>query len=261
MKRMLNILVAEPAGSQAIRKQIYHRRRIRLAASEQECMDLAYAGSADVMVIDLEASAFSDPDFITRVRFVSRNAFPIIGISSREKAEGEKWTRSGLSELLFWESLTPYRLDRVMRHWVRFRRMQRRLFDADRRALQWWKNLVDALDEVRHRMERCGDSLDAFLGLLDGGEGEVPELRGKHIAGARQQLAELNHIAADLDVAARTIQLRGLERSQREAQCRRPVIKPEAWLEAGEEEEVGERSIDQPPFVRGSEDQQRRYGT
>jgi hypothetical protein len=261
LKRTLNILVAEPAASQAVRKLIFHRRRIRFAANEQEVTDLAYAGAADVMVVNLDEPAFADPDFITRVRFVSRNAFPIIGLASREQAQDEKWTRSGLSELLFWESVTPYRLDRAVRHWVRFRRMQRRLLDADQRALQWWKNLVDALDEVRHRVERGGDSLEAFLGLLDGHDGEVRELRDKHLAAARQQVAELNHIAADLDVAARTIQLRGLERSQREAQCRRPVIKPEAWLEAGVEEENGERSIDSPPFVRGTEDQPRRFGT
>ena len=261
LRKLLHILVAEPPDTQSIRRQILSRRRVRLAGSEQECLDLAYAGSADAMIVDLDEKTFADPDFIRRLQCASRNAFPILGVVSRARAAGERWSRNGLAELLIREDLTPERLDRVLRHWIRYRRMQRRLCEAERRALGWWKNLVDALDEVRHRLEGCSDSMDAFLGLLEDGDGDVPELRRKNVACARQQIAELSQIIADLDVAARTIQLRGLERSEREARCRRPGIRPEAWLSEEEADGAGERSIDGPPHVRDSENPQRRFGT
>ncbi len=260
LKRILNILIAEPESSQRLRKLILQGRRIRYAGSEQECLDLAYAGSADILLLDLDDARIADPDFVSRVRFVSRHAFPILGVSARREAHAERWFRNGLSDLLTWDGLTPYRLDRSIRHWVRFHRMQRRLFDADRRALQWWKDLVQALDEVRQRLERSCDALDAFLNLLEGSDGEVPALREQRLLLARKQVAELNQVSADLDFAARVIQLKGFERSRKETHVHRPAVKPDEWLADGEEGEPGERSID-PGHGRDSHNEERRYGT
>jgi len=260
LKNLLHVLVAESPRQRFLRERILPRRRIRLAGSAQECIDLAHAGSADVMVVDLDNREFSDPDFIRRVRFASRGAFPILGVAARDRVAGERWSRRGLSDLLVREDLTAERLDRALRHWVRYRRLQRRVFDADRRALAWWKNLVDALDEVRRRLEQGSDALNAYLGLLEGGEGGVEDLRRRHVAAARRQVNGLERIAADLDVAARTIQLRGLERSEREARCRRPAVRPEEWLADADEDEAGVRSIDRP-HPGDAETEQRRFGT
>jgi len=256
----MHLLVAESPRSRFLRERILPRRRIRFAGTAQECLDLAYAGSADAMVVDLDEKAFADPDFVRRVHFLSRGAFPILGVASHDQPGAKGWSRRGLAELLTREDLTPEKLDRALRHWVRYRALQRRVFDADRRALTWWKNLVDALDEVRHRLDQGSDSLNAYLGLLEGGEGAVEELRRKHLAAARQQVIEFERIAADLDVAARTIQLRGLERSEREARCRKPAIRPDEWLAPQEEDEVNMRSIDRP-YPGDAETEQRRFGT
>jgi hypothetical protein len=259
-KRVLHILVAEPQASRALRELIPTHRRIRHAATAQECLDLAYAGSADVMVIDLDNAAFADPAFLAQVRSVSRRAFPIVAVASRRLRRPERWFRQGLSELVSWEGLTAYRLDRTLRHWVKFHRTQRRLFDAERRAMQWWKDLVEALDEVRGRTERGCDALEAFLGLLEGSDGETRERRQQAIWQARKQVAELNQINGDLDFAARVIQMRGLQRTRRQALTHTPAVRPEEWFEKTELEENGDRCIDRPP-VGGGEPEERRYGT
>jgi len=258
-KRVLQVLVAEPVDSHGLRDMVPSHRRIRHAATAQECLDLAYAGSADVMLIDLDAADFVDPSFVARVHSASRHAFPIIGVVSRDPEQPDRWFRHGLSDLLPWEGLTPYRLDRAMRHWVKFQRTQHRLFDAERRALQWWKDLVEALDEVRRRVE-CGcDSLEAFLSLLEGEDGQSREQRQQVIWQARKQVAELNQINADLDFAARVIQLKGLQRSRRQALTRPPAVRPEAWFDHAEPEEDADRSIDRPPLH--GEETEERYGT
>jgi hypothetical protein len=259
-RRVLQVLVAEPAGRHALRDLVPTHRRIRPAATEQECLDLAYAGSADVMLVDLEAPEFADPGIAARVHTISRHAFPILGVASLRLAHPERWLSQGLSDVLVREGLTPVRLDRALRHWVKYQRTQRRLFDAERRALQWWKDLVDALDEVRRRTEHGCDALEAFLGLLEGCEGETRERRQQVIWQARRQVAELNQINADLDFAARVIQLKGLQRSRQQSPAQPPAVRPEAWFDQTELEEDAERSIDRPP-VRGEESEERRYGT
>ena len=259
-KRVLQVLVAERSDSCALRTLILGTRRIRHAATEQECLDLAYAGSADVLLIDLDDETFADPAFLSRARCVSRHAFPIVAVASRQLAHPERWFREGLSELVAREGLTPYRLDRVLRHWVKFHRTQRRLFDAERRALQWWKDLVDALDEVRRRMEHGGDALEAYLVMLEGREGESPDRRQQVLRQAHKQVAELNQITADLDFAARVIQLKGLQRSRREALTRPPAVRPEEWFDRTEAGDDADRSIDRPP-VHGAESEERHYGT
>lgn len=259
-KRVLQVLVAEPVGRQGLRELVPVHRRIRPAATPQECLDLAYPGSADVMLVDLDDAGFADPAFIARVHSTSRNAFPIIGVVSRRPQRPERWFGQGLSDLLPREGLTAYRLDRVLRHWVKFQRTQRRLFEAERRALQWWKDLVDALDEVRRRTESGCDALEAFLGLLEGDDGETRERRQQVIWQARKQVAELNQINADIDFAARVIQLKGLQRSRRQALTHPPAVRPEAWFDHSETEDDADRCIDRPP-VHGEESEERRYGT
>lgn len=216
VKRHLLVLIGESERSRFLRDLITPRRRIRHVAREQECLDLAYSGTGDVMLLDIEDASFSDSEFISRIRFVSRNAFPILGVASLHLKEPEKWLRAGLSEILYREMLTPFLLDRALRHWVKHHRLQMRLFDANRRALGWWKHLVSALDEVRTRMEKNVDSLDAYLTLLGAGEGEIPSLRRQTLSNACKQVAEISHLAQELDVAARTIQLEGMEKTKRQ---------------------------------------------
>jgi len=261
VKQPLHILIAERTREAGIREMLPPRRRVHLATNEQECLDLAFAGSADAMIVDLDQREFGQPEFLRRVRFVSRDAFPILGIFHRSHGRADRWAGCGLADTIAREDLDAARLDRVVRHWVRYRRMRRRLCDADRRALAWWKNLVDALDEVRRRLESGADSLDAYLGLLESADADLADLRRKHVTGARQQVAELNRISADLDIAARTIQLRGYERSTREARCRKPAIRPEDWLATEPEDALAEHTVDRPPHERDSEWGNERYGT
>jgi hypothetical protein len=260
VKRFLQVLVAEPESSRRIRDLIPARRKIRYAATEQECLDLAYAGAGDVMVVDLEGPNFADPEFISRVRFVSRSSFPILGIVSTQVSEPEKWLQCGLAQLLYRETLKPFVLDRCLRHWVKHQRLQMRLFDANRRALGWWKDLVNALDEVRYRMEKNADSLEAYLTLLETGESEIPSLRRRTVANARKQVAEINHLAQELDVAARTIQLEGIEKSkQQPRRGRGTLFSAESLIETALKEERN-RSIDPPAPSRDSEEH-KRFGT
>jgi hypothetical protein len=228
VKRTLHVLVAESERAAALRGLVAPHRRIRHAATEQECLDLACAGAGDVMIINLDDTVFRDPELPSRIRFLARNAFPVLGVGTRGRVDSEAWIRGGLAEVLYRDELDEARLDRALCHWARHRRMQRRLHAADRRALQWWQDLVAALDEVRGRLERSSDALDAFLTLLDDGGASAAAQRQPHVLQARKQLAELNQIAADLDIAARTIQLKGLERRQRRAQRVEPDAQP--WL-------------------------------
>ncbi len=222
-------------------------------------MDLGYAGAGDVMLIDLRDPIYADPDFISRMRFVSRSAFPILGVVSQDQGDLNRFLRAGISEVLIRETLTPYLLDRAVRHWVKFQRLQIRLFEANRRALQWWKDLVSALDEIRHRMEKGTDSLEAYLTLLETGEGEVPSLRRRIVGNARKQVAEISELAQELDVAARTIQLEGIEKTkQQPRRTRGALFTAESLVEAALDEERN-RSIDPSP-TRDTHGGQR-YGT
>ncbi len=235
------------------------RRRVRHAATEQECLDLGYAGAADVMLVDIDDARFSDPDFVSRVRFVSRSAFPILGVTDRSNTEVERWVKCGLAEVLQRQGLTPYLLDLKLRHWVKHNRQQLRLYDANRRALKWWKDLVSALDEVRGRLEKTSDALDAYLCLLDSGDGEEPGFRRSTVIQARQQIAALSRLATELDVAARTIQLEGIERSRsRKNRSDRPIFTADSLAESAQIDEIRNR-LD-PPAARGHH-QQRRTGT
>lgn len=218
MKRTLHVLVAESERAAALRGLIPPQRRIRHAATEQECLDLACAGAGDVMVINLDDTAFRDPELPSRIRFLARNAFPVLGVGTRGRVDAGAWIRGGLAEVLYRDELDATRLDRVLCHWAQHRRMQRRVHAADRRALQWWHDLVAALDEVRGRLEQSSDALEAFLTLLEHRDSDSPARRQQHLLQARKQLAEFNQIVADLDIAARTIQLKGLERRRHRAQ-------------------------------------------
>ena len=217
MKRTLHVLVAESERAAALRGLVAPHRRIRHAATEQECLDLACAGAGDVMIINLDDTAFRDPELPSRIRFLARNAFPVLGVGTRGRVDAEAWMRGGLADLLYRDELDAARLDRVLCHWARHRRMQRRVHAADRRALQWWHDLVAALDEVRGRLELSSDALEAFLTLMENSDIDASARRQPHLLQARKRLAELNQIVADLDIAARTIQLKGLERRQRRA--------------------------------------------
>ncbi len=259
MKRCLQVLVAESEERRSLRDLVSPRRRIRHAATEQECVDLGYAGAGDVMLVDMDDPSFDDPDFVSRVRFVSRSAFPILGVTRRPPSSAEKWLKCGMAEVLHLESLTPYLLDRKLRHWVKHQRLQLRLYDANRRALRWWKDLVGALDEVRLRLEKTSHSLEAYLTLLEAGEGEIPSLRRNTVGRARKQIGEINELAAELDVAARTIQLEGIERSRSAQGRRREPIFTEAALAEGAREEERRKQFD-PPMTRGTH-RERRYGT
>jgi len=230
-------------------------------------MDLAYGAAADVMLLVIDEGEFGDPELPSRLRFVSRNAFPILGIAPRNLPTRREWLRGGLHAILAREDLHPNELDRTLRHWVRYRRMQRRLYAADRRALQWWKDLIEALDEVRGRLERGTDSIDAFVGLLDG-PAELPAARRRrYLDQVRSHLAEMSQIATDLDVAARTIQLKGLERSERNARTHRPALSPEDWLTGIVLEEGEERAANasgdpvDDPAADDSQEGHRRFGS
>lgn len=258
VKRCLHVVVAESEDSRFIRGLVPRRRRIRHVAGEQECLDVAYAGVGDIMLLDIEDRAFAEPEFVSRVRFVSRSAFPILGIASSSMAEPERWLRAGMAEILYRETLTPFLLDRAVRHWVKHHRLKYRLFEANRRALTWWKDLVSVLDEVRLRLEKSGDSMEAYLSLLDTAEQQHPSLRRKTIRNARQQLTELDQLGQELDVAARTIQLEGIERSKDQPRsAQKTLFSAESLVESAVEEERS-RSLD-PPSSRGSE--HRKFGT
>jgi hypothetical protein len=259
VKRMLQVLIAEPETSRFLRDKIRKRRRIRFAATEQECLDLGYAGAGDIMLVDLDGPFGCDSDFVTRLRFISRSTFPIIGIASAEFKDNDKWLRSGLAEILPKENLTPFTLDRHIRHWVKHQRLQMRLQDANRRALHWWSDLVAALDQIRQRMEKNGDALNAYLTLLESNEGEVHSMRRQTVALARKQLVEISQLGRDMDVAARTIQLEGLEKSKDQPrQARGKMFTPESVVDAAIEEE---RSWSIDPGVSRHPDENRRYGT
>ena len=261
MKRCLQILVAESEHSQSLRGMITPRRRVRHVATEQECLDLGYAGAGDVMLVDIDDPRFSDPDFVSRVRFVSRSAFPILGVTSHPDRDAERWMKCGLAEVLPRESLTPYLLDRKLRHWVKHQRLQLRLYDANRRALKWWKDLVSALDEVRVRLEKNSDALEAYLRLLEAGEGEDPSFRRATVGQARKQIEEVSQLATELDVAARTIQLEGIERSrEQKGRADRPIFTADSLAELAQDEEL-HRQLD-PPATRSSHPHpHRRTGT
>jgi hypothetical protein len=255
VKRTLHVIVAESERSVALRRLIAPQRRIRHAASEQECLDLAYARAADVMVINLDDGAFGDPEFPNRIRTLARGAFPILGVGTRGRIDADAWLRGGATDVLCWEELGTERLDRCLCHWVRHRRMRKRVRAAGRRALRWWCDLVAALDEVRCRLEQSSDALEAQLTLLEELDGPVCDHRQQLVLQARKQLAELNQIATDLDVAARTIQLKGLERRRRQAQ--RGPNHSEAWLKQpwdAEDAPGGEAPLG------NSGDEQRRFG-
>ncbi len=259
MKRILQVLIAEPDGSTFLRDMIKKRRRIRYAANEQECLDLGYAGAGDVLLIDLEGEMGTDPDFATRLRFISRSSFPIIGLAPANFATTDQWLRSGVAEVLFKDNLTPFILDRTIRHWVKHQRLQMRLHDANRRALHWWGDLVSALDQMRQRLEKNSDSLNAYLSLLEAGDGDIPSLRKQTVENARKQLAEINQLSRDMDVADRTIQLEGIEKSKEvPSQAGKKVFTTESFAESAMEAGRS-RSID-PPSSRDSEEN-RRYGT
>jgi len=259
LKRSLQVLVAESEQSRSLRDMVSPRRRVRHAATEQECLDLGYAGAGDVMLVDIDDRCFSDPDFVSRVRFVSRSAFPILGVTNRPNGEIERWVKCGLAEVLQRQTLTPYLLDRKLRHWVKHHRQQLRLYDANRRALKWWKDLVSALDEVRGRLEKTSDALDAYLGLLDSGDGEEPSFRRSTISQARKQIAALSQLATELDVAARTIQLEGIQRSRsQKSRSDRPIFTEDSLAESANVDEARHR-LD-PPAAR-SPHQHRRTGT
>jgi hypothetical protein len=255
VKRTLHVIVAESERSHALRQLIAPQRRIRHAASEQECLDLAYARAADVMVINLDDGAFGDPEFPNRIRTLARGAFPILGVGTRGRIDTCAWLRGGLTDVLFWEELGAERLDRCLCHWVQHRRMRKRVHAAGRRALRWWQDLVSALDEVRCRLEQSSDALEAQLTLLE--ESDCPASDQQQLVlQARKQLAELNQVATDLDVAARTIQLKGLERRRRQAQ--RDPAHSEPWLAQpwdAEDAPGGEAPLG------NSGDEQRRFGT
>lgn len=261
MKRCMQVIVAEPEGSRFLRDRIHGRRRIRHAATEQECIDLGYAGAGDVMVIDLDGLRVSDPEIIERIRFVARNSFPILGVASRGFSKPDAWLRSGLGAILPKDNLTPFVLDRTLRHWVKHHRLKVRLFDANRRALRWWDDLVSALDEMRLRMEKSSDALEAYLTLLEAGEGEIPSLRRTTLTNAHKQVAEINQLADELDVAARTIQLEGIEKSHAQGKRRgeRNPFSMEALMDAAVEEERS-RLFD-PPAASADREEHRRYGT
>lgn len=257
MRRSLHVLVAESERNEALRRLVVPERRIRHAANEQECLDLATAGAADVMLINLDDVAFDDPELPSRVRFLSRNAFPVLGVGTRGRVDAEAWIRGGLQDVLFWEEINPHRLDRCLIHWVSHRRLRRRVRAADRRALQWWSDLVAALDEVRGRLEQCSDALDAFLVRLEGSDADLAAQRQQSVLQARKQLAELNQIASDLDIAARTIQLKGYERRRRQAQ-RAAASGAETSQRPWDEED---RASGEAPSFDPPRDEKRRFGT
>ena len=259
LKRILQVLIAEPESSKFLRGMIKKRRRIRYAANEQECLDLGYAGAGDVMLMDLEGEMGCDPDFATRLRFISRSSFPIIGVASPNFKDTDSWLRAGLAEVIYKDRLTPFSLDRTIRHWVRHQRLQIRLSDANRRALHWWGDLVSALDQMRQRMEKTSSSLNAYLSLLEAAEGEIPSLRQQTVANARKQLAEIDQLGQDMDVAARTIQLEGIEKSKDQpTQGRRKVFTTESFVTSALKEEQ-RWSIDRSKSPDSEE--KRRYGT
>jgi hypothetical protein len=259
LKRCLQVLVAESEQARFLRDMISPRRRVRHAATEQECLDLGYAGAGDVMLVDIDDPRFSDPDFVSRVRFVSRSAFPILGVTGRPNGEIERWVKCGLAEVLQRETLTPYLLDLKLRHWVKHNRLQLRLYDANRRALKWWKDLVSALDEVRGRLEKTSDGLEAYLSLLESGDGEEASFRRSTVSQARKQVAAISQLATELDVAARTIQLEGIERSRtQKGRTDRPIFTEDSLAESAQGDE--NRNQLDPPTAR-SPHHQRRTGT
>jgi hypothetical protein len=261
VKRTLHVLVAESERTQALRRLVVPERRIRHAASEPECLDIAAAGAADVMLVNLDDRGFSDPGLPSRVRFLSRNAFPVLGVGTRGKVDQDAWIRGGLHEILYWEELDAARLDRCLCHWVKHRHLHRRVRAADRRALQWWTDLVAALDEVRARLEQSSDALDAFLGRLDGPEAQIPDRRQQHLLQARKQLAELNQIAADLDIAARTILLKGLARRRRQARRSGGTLEQAARRPWDQEDLAGVDPSGFDPPLDPPRDDRRRFGT
>lgn len=211
------------------------------------------------MLVDLDGELGYDSDFVTRLRFISRSSFPIIGVASANFKDKDIWLRSGLAEILPKESLTPFVLDRHIRHWVKHQRLLIRLHDANRRALHWWSDLVSALDQIRHRMEKSSDSLNAYLTLLESSEGEVPSMRRQTVDLARKQLVEINQLSQEMDVAARTIQLQGIEKSKEQPrQSQGKIFTAESLIESAVEEERG-WSIG--PGGSSGSDENRRYGT
>jgi hypothetical protein len=152
-------------------------------------------------------------------------------------------------------------LDRKLRHWVKHQRLQLRLYDSNRRALKWWKDLVSALDEVRVRLEKNSDALEAYLRLIEAGEGEDPSFRRATVGQARKQIDEIGQLATELDVAARTIQLEGIERSrEQKGRADRPIFTADSLAELTQDEEL-RRQLDPPATRSPHTHPHRRTGT
>ncbi|MBD3235654.1 MAG: hypothetical protein GF330_03005, partial [Candidatus Eisenbacteria bacterium] len=146
------VLIAEPLDRQGLRRLVRASWQVRLAATQQEAADLAYVHAADVMIADLDAPEFDSPEFIGRVRFVARNAFPVLGITRRPSRRRDAWFRQGLSDLLPREGLSSILLEHKLQHWVRYYRMRVRLHRADLRVLEWWRSLADGLTEIHTQL-------------------------------------------------------------------------------------------------------------
>jgi hypothetical protein len=249
------VLIAEPLDRQALRRLVRPPWRLRLAATQQECADLAYAQAADVMIVDLDYPEFDSPEFIGRVRFVARNAFPILGISRRPSRRREAWFDQGLSDLLGRGGLSAVLLNHKMRHWVRHFRMRTRLQRADSRALEWWCSLADGLAELRTHLIEGLDGAEAYLGLLAGGEGALAERRTDLLTQADAQLAEIRRTAEQLSSAASLIRRKGIARSRRDALAGKRVLLPEGWLQHASRRPESEHWVDLPgaPSSGGSE--------
>ncbi len=254
MKRRFQILLAEPGERGRLRRLIRGRRLVRHARNQQECLDYAFAASADVVLLDGDSEPFGSPQFVSRLRFVSRNAFPILVARSNPSENSKDWLEAGAAELIDPSCLDALLLDRLLRHWAKHYRLRRRLFDADRRANQWWHDLVEALDEVRQRIEREHDSIEAFVNLLDQG-GSPTEERERYLDQIRKHLASLLGLTSELETASKTIRRKGARRAL--AAAAEGKRTPPLWSPPPPAEE-GDRSIDHPHL--GKQQSRKRYG-
>lgn len=247
----LRVLIAEPEDRRALRRLARPPWHLRIAATQQESADLAYANAADVMIVDLDAPEFDSPEFIGRVRFVARNAFPILGITRHPSRRREAWFQQGLSDLLGRDGLSAALLDHKMRHWVRHHRMRARLHRADHQALEWWRSLADGLAEIRTQLIERLDGAEAHLALLAGRDGESAERRAELLGRADVQLAEIRQMADQLSRAAGRIRSKGVARSRRDNLAGKRVLLPEGWLRHATRREESERWVD-PPRARST---------
>lgn len=239
------MLLAEKSRGR-ISRLIPARVQVRRGEDEQACLDLAYAGAADVMLLDLDADEFADPAFITRVRFISRCAFPLIGVTKAITPRIERLLLEGLADAVPRAGLTPVSLERRLRHWAAHHRLRIRLQHADRQSLEWWRNLIEGLDEVRGRITAGIDSTEAFLALIDGLDGARCDLRRRHLDQARKRMAEMRQIAADLEHAAQIIRRKGIARSKRDNLAGRQVLLPEGWTRTARAKHETPQWLDPP---------------